>query len=189
VIAMMQCRFTMRAALALAFVLVPGVLPPAGPAVPGLSGAAHAQGTQVSFGPGNHDASQPVEITAQEFRIDQGAGVATFTGEVLVVQGEMRLAAGALRVEYGAPGTAMERRIARLHASGGVTLASGTETAEAADAIYDVEAGQVQMRGDVMITQGAAFIAGDALEVDLGSGAGVMTGQVRTLFQPGGSRP
>ncbi len=187
---MKRYPFTRRLVLALALLVLPALLlSPAGAKWQGLSGAAQAQGTRVSFGAGGHDSSLPVEITAEEFRIDQGAGVATFTGSVLVVQGEMRLSAGAIRVEYGAPGTEMERRIARLHASDGVTMVSGEETAEAADAIYNVEAGLVQMRGEVMITQGPAFIAGDAMEVDLATGAGVMTGQVRTLFQPGGSRP
>lgn len=146
-----------------------------------------AQGAQISFGAPGHDSALPVEISADEFRIDQADNSATFTGSVLVVQGEMRLSAGALRVEYGAPGTEMARRMTRLHATGGVTLVSGPEAAEAREAIYDIAAGSVQMRGDVLITQGPGAISGDQLNVDLASGAGVMSGRVRTVFQPGGS--
>lgn len=146
-----------------------------------------AQGASVNFGAQGHDATLPVEISADEFRIDQADNSATFSGSVLVVQGDMRLSAGALRVEYGAPGTEMARRMTRLHATGGVTLVSGPEAAEAAEAIYDIAAASVQMRGDVLITQGPGAISGDILNVDLATGAGVITGRVRTVFQPGGN--
>lgn len=146
-----------------------------------------AQGAQISFGAPGHDSALPVEITAEEFRINQADNSATFSGEVLVVQGEMRLSAEALRVEYGAPGSEMARRMTRLHATGGVTLVSGPEAAEAAEAIYDVVAGTVVMEGDVLITQGPGAISGDRLNVDLASGGGTITGRVRTVFQPGGN--
>jgi lipopolysaccharide export system protein LptA len=148
--------------------------------------AAMAQGAQISFGNSGHDSALPVEITADEFRIDQADNSATFTGSVLVVQGDMRLSAGNLRVEYGAPGTEMARRMTRLHATEGVTLVNGPEAAEAQEAVYDIAAASVVMQGDVLITQGAGAISGETLNVDLSTGAGVMTGRVRTVFQPGG---
>ncbi len=164
-----------RSALAVVLVLGLGALP------------ALAQGTRVTFGSADHDSSLPVEITADEFRIDQADNTATFTGSVLVVQGEMRLSADALRADYGAPGTDMARRMTRLHATGGVTLVSGPEAAEADEAIYDIVDGTVVMTGAVMITQGPGAISGDRMHVDLASGAGEMTGRVRTVFQPGNS--
>jgi lipopolysaccharide export system protein LptA len=173
---MVQFIRNVVAALAIAALGIVWTAPPAG-----------AQGAEISFGAQGHDTTQPVEITADEFRIDQADNSATFTGSVLVVQGEMRLSAGALRVEYGAPGTEMARRMTRLHATGGVTLVSGPEAAEAQEAVYDLTEGSVQMRGEVLITQGPGAISGDLLNVDLASGAGVMTGRVRTVFQPGGS--
>lgn len=151
-----------------------------------LPATTFAQGAQISFGTTGHDASLPVEITADEFRIDQADNSATFVGSVLVTQGEMRLASENLRVEYGAPGTEMARRMTRLHATGGVTLVNGPEAAEAREAVYEIGAGTILMQGDVLITQGPGAISGDRLDVDLASGAGVMTGRVRTVFQPGG---
>ena len=146
-----------------------------------------AQGTLVSIGSGGHDTGQPVEITADEFRLDQTAGTATFLGNVLVIQGDMRLSAATLTAEYsdGADG----RRIERLLASGGVTVVAGNETAEAAEAVHEVDSGSLRMQGDVMLTQGPAFITGDALTVDLRSGSGTMSGRVRTLFQPRAGTP
>ncbi len=154
----------------------------AAPAAPVL-----AQGTQVSIGGGGHDTSQPVEISADEFRLDQTAGTATFLGNVLVIQGDMRLATERLTAEYHDNDGA--RRIVRLLASGGVTVVAGDETAEAADAVHEVDSGSLRLQGDVMLTQGPAFLSGDALVVDLRSGAGTMSGRVRTLFQPGGGTP
>jgi len=146
-----------------------------------------AQETRVSIGGGGHDTGQPVEITADEFRLDQTAGTATFLGNVLVIQGDMRLSAARLTAEYS--DDAGSRRIDRLVASGGVTVVAGAETAEAAEAVHEVESGSLRLQGDVMLTQGPAFIAGDELVVDLRSGAGTITGRVRTLFQPRGGTP
>lgn len=168
-----------RAFLAGLVALTLGLAAPAAPVL--------AQGTQVSIGGGGHDTSQPVEISADEFRLDQTAGTATFLGNVLVIQGDMRLAAERLTAEYrDDEGT---RRIVRLLASGGVTVVAGDETAEAADAVHEVDSGSLRLQGDVMLTQGPAFLSGDALVVDLRSGAGTMSGRVRTLFQPGGGSP
>jgi len=103
---------------------------------------------------------------------------------VLVVQGEMRLSADRVEVIYG---NAERSRIERLHASGRVTLVSGKDAAEAADAVYTIESGAVEMTGDVLLTQGASTIAGERLVVDLTSGTGKMEGRVKTILQPGGN--
>ena len=44
--------------------------------------------------------------------------------------------------------------IARLEASGGVTLVSGEDAAEAAGADYDVQTGMIEMAGDVLLGAG-----------------------------------
>lgn len=88
--------------------------------------AAWAQDAQVAFGGLRQDTTLPVEVKAESLTVNQTDGSATFTGNVLVGQGEMRLAAQTVRVEYAADG----KSIAKLHATGGVTLASPTDAAE-----------------------------------------------------------
>jgi lipopolysaccharide export system protein LptA len=43
---------------------------------------------------------QPVEVTADNLTIDQATGEAVFSGNVIVHQGDLRMAAGRVRVLY-----------------------------------------------------------------------------------------
>lgn len=144
-----------------------------------------AQGAQIAFGGLKHDSSLPIEITAEQLTIDQSDGSAVFTGDVLIGQGEMRLSAAKVRVEY-VTGEGSTGEISRLHATGGVTLVNGAEAAEAVDAVYTVTSAQVVMTGSVILTQGQNALSGDRLTVDLTSGTGQMDGRVKTILQPGG---
>ncbi len=145
--------------------------------------AAWAQDAQVAFGGLRQDTTLPVEVKAESLTVNQTDASATFTGNVLVGQGEMRLAAQTVRVEYAADG----KSIAKLHATGGVTLASPTDAAESNEAVYAVDAGTVLMTGNVLLTQGASAIAGQKLLIDLKAGTGRMEGGVSTVFSPGGN--
>ena len=81
----------------------------------------------------------------------------------------------------------MSRRLPRLQqlfASGGVTLNTGTEAAEAKDAVYAVNVGTMVLTGDVLLTQGQNAMSGQKLMIDLTQGTGQMDGRVQTVFQP-----
>jgi lipopolysaccharide export system protein LptA len=148
-----------------------------------LATQAAAQGTNVSFGGLKADTSLPVEVTAENLSVNQGDGSAVFSGDVLVKQGEMRLQAGEIRVEYGADG----KGINRLFATGGVLIVNATDAAEASEAVYTIASGEVLMSGKVLMTQGATAIKGDRLTINLKSGTGRMEGGVTTTFMPGGN--
>lgn len=144
--------------------------------------AAQAQGTGVALSGLQQDTSLPVEVTADSLQVDQADGSATFSGNVKIVQGELRLAAGEVRVEYAEEA----KTIARLHATGGVTFANQADAAEARDAVYTIDTGTIVMTGDVLLTQGPTVISGQKLVIDLKAGTGMMEGGVQTVFQPGG---
>lgn len=147
---------------------------------------AQAGGASVAFGSLKGDPTQPVEVTSDQLNINQTDGTAVFTGNVVVVQGAMRLAAAEVRVFY-APGG---KKIDRLNATGGVTLTNGGETAEAREAVYTIVEGSVVMTGDVLLTQGTSALSGSKLTVDLADGTGMMEGRVQTVFVPsGGTTP
>ncbi|MCJ8138368.1 lipopolysaccharide transport periplasmic protein LptA [Falsirhodobacter halotolerans] len=143
--------------------------------------AATAQDTQIDLGGAAQDTSAPVGVDADQLSVDQAAGAATFTGNVRVAQGALRMAANEVRVEYGES----QNEITALHATGGVTLANETLAAEGREASYTIASGQVVLSGDVVLTQGSSTIAGNRLTIDLASGSGRMEGRVQTLFQPG----
>ena len=137
---------------------------------------------QVAFGGIKADARAPVEVTADSLNVNQADGTAVFTGNVLVVQGGLRMQAATIRVGY-APDD--RTKIQTMTATGGVTLVSPTEAAESKEAVYDVAGGSVVMTGDVLLKQGQNVMSGQKLSVNLRSGTGQMDGRVRTILQPG----
>ena len=145
------------------------------------AGAAWAQGMAVGFGGLRQDPGTPVEVTADALTVDQGSGRAVFDGNVLVVQGALRMTAARIEVDYAAGG----QGIRRMQATGGVTLVTAAEAAESREAVYEVATGALVMTGAVLLTQGQATIAGERLVADLTAGTGQMEGRVRTVFQPG----
>ena len=145
------------------------------------TGAAHAQAS-VGFDTGDRDPDAPVEVTADRLDVNQTDGTAIFTGNVVVVQGDLRMTADRVRVEYG---ETTPREIARIHAFDNVTLVSPTETAEGAEAVYEVASETVVMTGDVVLTQELNVVSGEMLTIDLVTGEGVVEGRVRTLLRTG----
>ncbi|MCV2867348.1 lipopolysaccharide transport periplasmic protein LptA [Defluviimonas sp. WL0002] len=147
-------------------------------------GAALAQGADIAFGGIKADTSLPVEVTADQLTVNQTDGTATFSGNVVVAQGEMRLGADEILVEYGPEG---QNRIERLIATGNVILTSGPDAAKADSAEYAVDTGEIVMAGSVLLTQGASAISGETLSLNLSAGTGQMGGRVKTVLQPGGN--
>jgi lipopolysaccharide export system protein LptA len=159
------------------------------PALPALTfaavlltaGLALAQGMAVGFGGLWQDPAAPVEVTSDGLTVDQATGRAVFDGNVLVVQGALRMTAARVEVEYGDAG----QGIRSMNATGGVTLVTAAEAAESREARYEVASGALVMTGAVLLTQGQATISGERLVADLRAGTGQMQGRVKTVFQPG----
>lgn len=141
-----------------------------------------AQDAGVGFGQGGFDRSAPVEVASDMLEVDQATGQAVLTGNVVVAQGDMRLSAARVTVDYAEVDG--ERRIERLLASGDVLIVSGEDAAEGQEAVYTLGTSNVVLTGDVVVTQGGNTLAGDRLDIDLASGAGTVTGRVRTTLQP-----
>jgi lipopolysaccharide export system protein LptA len=140
-----------------------------------------AQETNVAFAGLKTDVSQPVQVDADQLSVNQKDGTATFSGNVVVVQGDMRLQAGEVTIVYSTD----NRSIETLHAEGGVTLAAGTDAATAQTADYRPDTGDLILIGDVVLTQGAVALSGQKLTLSLTSGTGTMSGRVTTIFTPG----
>lgn len=141
---------------------------------------AQAQGAQVAFGNTRQDADAPVEVTADNLSVNQNDNTAVFTGNVLIGQGEMRLSAPRVLVVY----LADQSGIKRLEATGGVTLVSGEDAAEATRAKYDIETGMIEMQGNVLLVQGVNALTAERMFVDTQAGTARMSGRVKTVLQP-----
>ena len=146
--------------------------------------AATAQAQQkIAFGELKQDTSLPVQVQADQLAVNNADGSAVFSGNVVVTQGEMKLAAGEVKVSYGTD----QKTIETLVASGGVTVTNLGDAAEAKEAVYTIDSGQIVLSGDVLLTQGPSAMAGQKLTINLKDGTGVMEGRVTTTFVPGGN--
>ncbi len=139
-----------------------------------------AQGAQVAFGTTPQDSGQPVEVTADNLNVNQNDGTAIFTGNVLIGQGEMRLSAPRVLVVYLEDNAGIES----LNATGGVTIVSRPDAAEASQADYNVQTGLIEMEGDVLLVQGVNALTGDKAFIDTRAGTARVTGRVKTILQP-----
>ena len=148
-----------------------------------FAGMLHAQGTQLSFGSITQDTSAPIEILADQLAVSQADNSATFSGNVIISQGEMSLTAPIVTVIYNLETSDIDK----LVASGGVTLVSGNEAAEAEEAEYSVVTGIIVMKGNVLLAQGLNSHAAAEMTVNLNDGSALLTGRVRTILRPQGS--
>lgn len=140
-----------------------------------------AQSTQVAFGTIQENSGLPVEVTADNLAVDQNAGTALFTDNVIVIQGEMRLSADNVLVVYDTSAQAIDR----IEATGNVVLISGQDAAESERADYNVDDGTIVMRGSVLVAQGPSAMTADTMTVQLSDGTAQMSGRVKTVLQTG----
>ena len=146
------------------------------------------------------DRDKPIEITADELEVRQNEQQAIFKGNVIATQGQIKMQSARMIVHYkgggeGASIAAGANGISKIEADGGVFFQSARETAKGSSAVYDVNAEQIRMSGDVALTRDQSIVKGSSLVYNLktgrsvlGSGGGPTTsnpsGRVRGLFVP-----
>ncbi|MBT8153532.1 LptA/OstA family protein [Epibacterium ulvae] len=147
---------------------------------------AAAQGT-IAFGSVKTDPGAPVEVSAENLEVNQTDGSARFTGNVVIIQGVMRLSADIVHVTYKTGDDQQKTGIESLNASGDVILVNGPDAAEANTAEYNIDSGTITMTGNVLLTQGAAVLTSNKMVVNLTSGTAEMAGRVKTILNPNGN--
>ena len=153
---------------------------------------------------------QPVKIDAATLEVRDKEKMATFSGNVQVVQGDTTLKTKTLVVHYEGEsqgvdtktaksatgiGPSGEQRIKRLEARGDVVVTQKDQVATGELATFDMGTNMVTMTGNVVLTQGQNVLRGQRLVVDMStgfsrieSGAGG-SGRVQGLFVPSGEKP
>jgi lipopolysaccharide export system protein LptA len=149
---------------------------------------------------------QPIAIEASRLEVRDKSKVATFSGNVKVVQGDTTLRCKSLVVFYedqGTPGAAKaatpgpggSQQISKLEARGGVIVTQKDQTATGELGLFDMRTQVVTLSGGVVVSQGQNVVRGDRLEVDLTTGVSRVHAKsnepVRMLIQqqPGGTAP
>lgn len=156
-------------------------------------------------GLGGRNSGQPIEITSDRLVVEQEKQIATFSGNVDAVQGDVSLRADQLRVHYARSEDRAEggdqQSIRRIEAEGNVLLTQPGETAQGQAGVYEVPQGRVMLQGNVVLTRGQNVVRGDRLDMNLNTGVSTVTAaqtsaaggqrsqRVRALFVPQSNRP
>jgi len=126
---------------------------------------------------GKHDANAPINVSADKFQADSNAKTGTWSGNVLVVQGDMRMRANSVRLNV----VGKDNKPDKILASGNVVVDSpnsGTVTGD--NGIYDVVARTVTMTGKVVLTRQKDVMRGNQLTVNLETGVATLGGSAKT---------
>ncbi len=147
----------------------------------------------------NRNEGQPIHIESTSLEVRDKSKVATFTGDVVVVQGDTTIKCQTLIVFYGgpegagagkrvagtrpAPGASQsgqshsapmvpqgEQDIRRIEARGGVTVVSKDQNASGDLGVYDPKAKTITLIGNVVVSQGKNVLHGDRVVVNMATG-------------------
>jgi len=171
------------AALGLALLAPCLVAPPAQAQTSTVSGVPNAvQGFSKNRG-------QPIQIDALSLEVRDKDKVATFSGNVKVVQGDTTMRSKTLVVFYeqqgksGAnksgskagmttaqPGPGGSSSVKRLEARGGVVVTQNDQTVTGETGIFDMKTNTVTLTGGVVLTKDKNVLKGDRLVVDMTTG-------------------
>jgi lipopolysaccharide export system protein LptA len=111
-----------------------------------------------------YDSNKPIQVNADTFAADLNASTGTYRGNVVVVQGAIKLRADEVRV------IAPDGKARRMEARGRVVIDSPSGTARGDNGTYDVVARVIRLTGNVTLTKDQNMMRGTALDVDIASG-------------------
>jgi lipopolysaccharide export system protein LptA len=128
------------------------------------------------------DSREPIAVNADSFVADLNGETGTYTGNVIVTQGRVRLHADQVKV------TAPGGRASHMEANGHVVLDSPSGQAVGDSGIYDVAQQTLRLNGHVVLTKDANVMRGSALEVSMATGLARMSAgaEAQTPGQPPG---
>jgi len=145
---------------------------------------------------------KPTRITSATLEVRDKEKKATFSGNVVVAQGDTTMKSATLVVFYDQdanadetrpvqPGPAEQQQIRRIEAKGGVVVTQRDQTATGESGIFDMPSNTVELIGNVVITQGAQIVRGEKLKVDMTNGVSEVfggVGKVEAVFTPNQAR-
>ena len=144
--------------------------------------------------------NQPVKIDSLSLDVRDKSKIATFSGNVHLVQGDTTLRCKVLVVHYdgeqsggpavkSGPAPSGNSQISHMEAIGGVVVTQRDQTATGEKAVYDMKADTVTLLAApgsfVAVTQGHDIVRSDkSLIVHLASGVSHFDGRVEALITP-----
>lgn len=147
-----------------------------------LSAPAYGANTPLNFG--KHNADEPINVSADTFLADIKGKTGTYSGNVIVTQGSMKLRADRVRVNV------RDNKPDKIEAAGHVVFDSASGTARGDVGVYDVAPRTITLNGHVVLAKDKNVMRGTTLVVNLVTGAatlqskGANGGRVQGLFTP-----
>ncbi len=139
--------------------------------------------------------NEPVKIRAVSLEVREKDKMATFTGDVYVLQGDTEMRCKVLVVSYdsetdtrmanaAAAGPGGDRQIRLIEAKGDVVVVQKDQNATGDAATFNMRENTVTLIGNVVVTRGTNVLRGQRLMVDLTSGVSKMDGgRIDGIFQ------
>jgi len=126
----------------------------------------------------------PIDITAAKLDVDEQAGTAVFTGQVVVKQGDMTVYAERLVVYRDQK----SNQIIKIEASGGVRVVQQDRIGTAQQATFYQQEEKLVLVGNAKIKQGQNLVSGDEISLFLKENRSLVKsvedGRVRAVFFP-----
>ncbi|HEX3754372.1 MAG TPA: lipopolysaccharide transport periplasmic protein LptA [Rhizomicrobium sp.] len=127
-----------------------------------------------------HDNKAPIDISSDSFQADLNGKTGTWNGNVILVQGDMKLRANSVRV------TTVNGNADKVMAAGNVVVdspRSGTATGD--NAVYSVGPRTVVLTGNVVLKKGKDVLQGTHGTFNMATGVMALTGE-KSPQNPGG---
>lgn len=120
---------------------------------------------------GGHDSGAPVAVSAKNFTGDFETKIGTYSGDVIVSQGNFKLHADTVRIAVA------KGKASTIIATGHVLFDAPSGTASGGKAVYDMGERAITLTGNVVLTKGKNVMRGTRLTVNLDSGQATMAAQ------------
>ena len=142
-----------------------------------------------------------MKIRAVSLEVREKDKMATFTGDVYVLQGDTEMRCKVLVVSYdsetdarmanpAAAGPGGDRQIRLIEAKGDVVVVQKDQNATGDAATFNMRENTVTLVGNVVVTRGTNVLRGQRLVADLTSGVSKMDGgRIDTIFQSERRKP
>jgi lipopolysaccharide export system protein LptA len=142
------------------------------------------QSTAGGLGFGKHDSNAPINVSSENFVGDLATKIGTYIGNVLVIQGDMRMRADKVKVNV------TQGKPTRIEADGHVVVNAPNGTATGDNGVYDLGPRTITMTGHVVLTKEKDVMRGTRLVMDMNTNLAHLTAQgmqgnrVQGLFIP-----
>jgi lipopolysaccharide export system protein LptA len=133
---------------------------------------------------GSHNSNSPINVSSDSFVGDLATKVGTYIGNVLVIQGDMRMRADTMKVNVN------QGKPTRIEASGKVVVTAPNGTATGDTGVYELGPRTITMTGHVVLTKEKDVMRGSKLVMDMNTNLahlyaqGMPGNRVQGLFIP-----